>query len=207
MLEGLGVGHCLSQSMPVFDVGPEVADPRVENITKGVFSEEKVADYPHAFCILVVDPQSAQIGYGVDCFLELEHVVEEIVEGHLESIADLLDDSFILFDEGNDGLSIVFGDIFGLVLDRFLYDRYFFLTSLGLILRDSFLLGDPPRLFVVVTSRKHHLWEYGMGLIRNKRAVSFLLLDELIEHAVVVKHTIVLVSILVGKDVFELDLA
>jgi hypothetical protein len=73
---------CLPKAVPVFDVTAKITDPRIEDIVKRILSKEYVTDYPHASGIFIVYPQSPQVGYGIDGFLYVCHLCDEVLERH-----------------------------------------------------------------------------------------------------------------------------
>ena len=101
--------------------------------------------------------------------------------------------AFVLFYEWNNRLSIIFWDIFCLILQRFLYDcllrfRLRF-RLISFILRHSFLLSNPPWL-LIEPIRKNRF-----DRLRHKRyiaALLFLLLDDPIKDAIIVNSRIMI---------------
>ena len=83
--------------------------------------EEDVADHPHASPDERVRPESSEVGYGVnDLFLDA-HAVEEVLVVDVvpgEEEAHLL---VVPFDEADDSLAEVLGDVLGLVLEAALH--------------------------------------------------------------------------------------
>jgi hypothetical protein len=185
--------------MPVFYVAAEVADAGVENVTQRVFPEEEVAEDAHASGKLVFQPESAQVCDGVDGLLEFNHVVEEAVEGHSGEVADLLDHVFVLLHEADDGLSIILGDVLGLILEPFVFGLRCFLVG-DLVLRDPGLLGDPPVIFIEIVV-EDELGQDGLGHVGDHGEVLFLFLDQFVQHAAV------LVVVISGENVIEFDFA
>ena len=205
MPEPLRVRHRLDQPLPVLDVTPKIADPRVENIAQRVLPQEQCTHDPHALGVLVFGPELTQVRNCVDGFLVFHHIGVKVFKRDIKVTADLHYDLLVLFYERNYGLPIVFGNILRFVLDSLLNGRHFlhnlFLTRLRLILRDSFLLGDPPRLFVVGAGGENNLRHDGLCVKGHDGAILLLLLDDPIEHAIVR-----LLVLLVRENILDLHL-
>jgi hypothetical protein len=150
-----------AESMPVLDVASEVADARVEDVVKGVFPEEEVADDAHATSVLVIDPQATQVSDGVDGLLHLHHLQKKIVEGYTGVGANFRHYILVFFDKTYDGLAVVLGDILGFVLDLLLAVPVlllqFLLLLAILVLGYSLLMGDHPRFLIETV--KGELWQ------------------------------------------------
>lgn len=152
MPERVGTFYSLPEAVAVLYVAPKVADTRVEDVIKRIFAEKEITDDTHASRVFVVDPQSPEVCNGVDCLLHLCHFSDEVFEWDSCVIAHWRHYFSILFDEGDDSFSIVFGDVFGLILQFFLI--HFF--SLRLRFRSVFIFGntlkvcDDPCLFIEI---------------------------------------------------------
>lgn len=92
-----------------------VAYPGVEDIVERVFAEEDIADDTHAATDERISPQAAQVSYRVDYLFLHSHALQEIVVVYVvfgKQASHLL---VMSFDEADDSLSEVLGDILGLV--------------------------------------------------------------------------------------------
>jgi hypothetical protein len=204
VLKCTGVADGFTESMSVLDVASEVADARVEDVVKGVFPEEEVADDAHATSVLVVDPQATQVSDGVDGLLHLNHLQQEVLEGYTGVGAYFGHYILIFLYKTDDGFAVVLGDILGFVLDLLLAVPVlllqFLLLLAVLILGYSLLMGDHPRFLIETV--KGELWQDGCIGELHHRAVLFLLLNDTIQHTIVVTHLIG-----VWKQIIQLNLA
>lgn len=103
------------QPFSVLDVAGVVADPRVEDVVEGMLAEELVAEDPHALGMREIYPEVSEVGDGVDVLFLGGELVHEFGVADSRLLEDGLELLAIFFNEGDDGLSIIFGDIFGLV--------------------------------------------------------------------------------------------
>jgi hypothetical protein len=78
---------CLPKAVPILNVAAKITDPRIEDIVKRILSKEYVTDYPHASGIFIVYPQSPQVSNGIDGFLDVCHLRDEVLERHACKVA------------------------------------------------------------------------------------------------------------------------
>lgn len=72
-IESLWFFKGLPKAPPILDVARIAADSGVENILQGIFSQEKIADNPHASSFFS-GPQLSELCNGVNFLFELPHV-------------------------------------------------------------------------------------------------------------------------------------
>ena len=202
MVKRIRTANGIPQPMSILDMAAEVADPGIEDIAQRVFAEEEVAEHPRAFGVLVVDPQSAQVGYRVYGLFELKHLGEEVVEGDVVLLADLFHHSLLLLHEADYGLTVVLGYIFCFVLQfpivgflsPLVLPLLFPLVLCPLVLRNAFpLRNHPTPLIEGIVDNK--LGEDGGGIEVDDGTVLLLLFDEAVD------QTIVGVVVVAGEEV------
>lgn len=98
----------------------KVADAGVENVVEGVFTEEEIADDAHAPSVLVVHPQTTQVGYRVDCLLHLCHLTNEVLKRHPSKVAYSCNYVLVLLDKGDDSFAVVLGNVLCFVFKTFI---------------------------------------------------------------------------------------
>jgi hypothetical protein len=114
-VEFLWVSDGLPESLAVLDVAGVVADAGVKNVVQSMSPKEQVADDSQTFPVDLVGPQSPEVEDGVDAFLLLPHHLDEtaVSDSFLSEQASHL--LFVLFDEADDALAEVLGNVLCLV--------------------------------------------------------------------------------------------
>ena len=116
VVEFPGACYPLQQFMPVLDVTGIVGDAAVEDVLQGVLPQKQVAENTHLSGVTTAQPQLPQVFDGVYATLSMTELADYFVVAVFVSLAEFVDFDFVLFDEGNDGLAVVLGNIFCLVL-------------------------------------------------------------------------------------------
>ena len=88
---------------------------RVEDIAERHFSQEQVADPPDTLCIFVLRPHFSEASHCREGRLEFLELFRDALVGSRALLADLSEQFSIIDDESDDGFTVVFGDILGLV--------------------------------------------------------------------------------------------
>lgn len=115
MAEFTGFLDGFLQPLSVLDVAGVVADTAVEDVLEGIFPQELVAQDPHAPCILEVHPQVTQIRNRINIFLLFRKFGQQLLVLHSICLQNRLEILLLPFNIRDDGLSIVFWDIFSFV--------------------------------------------------------------------------------------------
>lgn len=92
-----------------------VADAGVEDVIKGMATEEEITNHSQAFSIDWICPKSTKVSYSVYCLFLASHQRFEAGDGKMIKKEKFLHLFIVLLHPGDYPLSEIFRDIFGLV--------------------------------------------------------------------------------------------
>jgi hypothetical protein len=113
-----------TKPVPVLDMAAVVANPGVEDVMQGIFSQKQVAEQANAFGVFVIHPHTSQICNCVDYLFLFFQFLNEVVVVNPAFLCNLPDFILILFYEGDDRLSIVLWNVLCLVFEPFLHQEF-----------------------------------------------------------------------------------
>lgn len=120
MLELVRFLDSLTQSVAVFDMAAVVAYSRVKDVIERVFPQKQVAQQSNALRIFIVHPHASQVRYRVYHLFLFLQFLDEILVVHVVFPRNILDFILVFFNKGNDGFSVVFGNVLRLVFESLL---------------------------------------------------------------------------------------
>ena len=115
MVEAGRVPERLEELIPILDVRLHVGYFRVENVAERSSPQKDVADYSHAFRVLIIRPNPPKAHHCCQIPLQLAELLVDALVGRRSELADSPEDLLVSLDEGHDGLSVIFGDVLGLI--------------------------------------------------------------------------------------------
>lgn len=120
VVEVLGVEDGFLQPALVLGVAEPGLDAGVVNVVQGVLAQEGVADDAQALGLLLLLPQVPQVRDCVYALFQVPQFGQQRFVAVPVSLQHFLQYVPVLLNEYNDGLPVVFGDVFGLVFHGFL---------------------------------------------------------------------------------------